>query len=116
MGLLVAAGLVCGAVGVGGGFLIVAVLLYRMRLPMHAAKGTGLLLTVATAAPALLGKALTGPVPWSAVPWLVVAAVVGAVVGARPGAPIPGWALRWALAGLVTVLSARVWLDVLGRA
>lgn len=111
MGLLVAAGLVCGAVGVGGGFLIVAVLLYQMRLPMHAAKGTGLLLTVATAAPALLGKALTGPVPW-----LVVAAVVGAVVGARAGAPIPGWALRWALAGLVTVLSARVWLDVLGRA
>lgn len=111
--LLGASGLLCGAVGVGGGFLIITILLHRSRLPMHLARGTGLLLTFFTAAPALAGKAATGQVLWAAVPFIVVPGLVGAVVGARLGAFLPSRVLRWALAVLVIVLSARVWLTVI---
>jgi uncharacterized protein len=116
-GLLFGSALLCGAVGVGGGFLIIAILLYRMRLPMRTARGTGLLLTVFTAAPALVGKATTGQVPWSPVPLIVLGGLAGAVAGSYASALIPNRVLRWALASLVVVLSARVWLTVVsGRA
>ena len=111
--LLAASGLLCGAVGVGGGFLIITVLLHRSRLPMHVARGTGLAATCFTAAPALAGKALTGQVLWQAVPFIVVAGVAGAVVGSRAGARMPARVVRWALASLVVVLSVRVWGTVL---
>jgi uncharacterized membrane protein YfcA len=111
-GLLVATGLLCGTVGVGGGFLIILILLYRMRMPMQVAKGTGLALTVCTAAPALAGKIATGQLIWLPVPAIAVAAVVGAVVGSRASAPLPAWLLRAGLAILVIVLAARVWITV----
>ena len=113
--LLAASGLLCGAVGVGGGFLIITVLLQRTGLPMHMARGTGLALTFFTAAPALAGKAVTGQVLWAAVPFIVVPGLVGAVIGARAGARLPGRVLRWGLAALVVVLSVRVWASVISQ-
>jgi uncharacterized protein len=111
--LLAGSGLLCGAVGVGGGFLIITVLLHRMRLAAHMARGTGLALTFFTAAPALAGKAVTGQVLWSAVPFIVLPGLVGAVAGSRASGLVPARILRWALAALVVVLSARVWANVL---
>jgi uncharacterized membrane protein YfcA len=111
-GLLLAGALVCGAVGVGGGFLIITILLHRMRLPMHTARGTGLLLTVFTAAPALAGKAASGQVLWSPVPLILLTGFAGAVAGSHASALVPSRVLRWALASLVVVLSVRVWLNV----
>jgi uncharacterized protein len=113
-GLLVGTGLLCGAVGVGGGFLIITVLLHRMRLPTPMARGTGLALTFFTAAPALAGKAVTGQVLWAAVPFIVLPGLVCAVIGSRASGLLPGGFLRWALASLVVVLSVRVWANVLG--
>jgi uncharacterized membrane protein YfcA len=112
-GLFAASGLLCGAVGVGGGFLIITLLLHRSRLPIHIARGTGLALTFFTAAPALAGKAVTGQVPWAVVPLIVVSGLVGAVAGSRAGSRLPARGVRLALAALVVVLSARVWATVL---
>ncbi len=112
--LLVGVGLICGAVGVGGGFLIITVLLHRMHLPVALASATGLALTSFTAAPALAGKALTGQLMWSPVPFIVVGAFAGVWLGARAGRRLPPRALRWALATLVMVLSVRVWFTVWG--
>jgi uncharacterized protein len=114
--LLAGVGLVCGAVGVGGGFLIIIVLLHRLRLPMALASTTGLALTSFTAAPALAGKALTGQLPVAPVPFVVAGAVGGVWLGARAGAHVPVRVLRLALALLVAILSVRVWLTVLGAA
>jgi uncharacterized membrane protein YfcA len=111
--LLCGGALLCGAVGVGGGFLIITILLHRMRLPMHLARGTGLMLTFFTAAPALAGKAVTGQVPWAPVPLILLTGFVGAVAGSHASALVPSRILRWALASLVVVLSVRVWFNVL---
>jgi uncharacterized protein len=114
-GLLAATALVCGLVGVGGGFLIVTILLYRNRLSMQLAKGTALALTVCTAAPALLGKLLTGQLTdWAPVPVIVVAAVLGGILGARLSTALSPKALRVSLAALVVVLAARLWIGAIG--
>jgi uncharacterized membrane protein YfcA len=110
--LLFGGALLCGAVGVGGGFLIITILLHRMRLPMDKARGTGLLLTFFTAAPAFAGKAATGQVLWSPVPFVLLTGVACAVVGSRASTLVPSRILRWALASLVVILCVRVWLDV----
>ena len=114
--LLVGVGLICGAVGVGGGFLIITVLLHRLHLPVALASATGLALTSFTAAPALAGKVLTGQLTWGPVPFIVGGAVAGVWLGARAGAGIPARVLRFALATLVMVLSVRVWFTVWGSA
>jgi uncharacterized membrane protein YfcA len=114
--LLASSALLCGAVGVGGGFLIITVLLHRSRLPMRMARGTGLALTFFTAAPALAGKAATGQVVWAAVPFIVVPGLVAAVLGSRAGALLPSRLLRYALAALVVILSVRVWVTVISGA
>jgi uncharacterized protein len=111
-GLMFGTGLVCGAVGVGGGFLIVTILLHRHHMPGALARSTGLALTFFTAAPALIGKALSGQMTWSPVPWIVLAALAGVWIGAHAGGVVPGRALRWALAVLVVVLGVRVWVSV----
>jgi uncharacterized protein len=116
LALMAASGLLCGAVGVGGGFLIIIILLHRLGLPAATARSTGLLLTFFTAAPAALGKTLSGQMIWGPVPGIVIAAVGGVWLGAHLSRFVPGRALRWALTLLVVVLSARVWMGVLGPA
>lgn len=113
-GLMLTSGLVCGAVGVGGGFLIITILLHRLHLPASLARTTGLALTFFTAAPAVLGKAMSGQMAWAPVPFIVVAALVGVWAGAHASALVRERALRPALALLVIVLGVRVWLSVLG--
>lgn len=106
--------LLCGMIGVGGGFLIVTILLYRTRLPMQIAKGTALVLTVCTAAPALFGKLATGQLAsWQPIPIIIAAALLGGFLGARTSALLPARTLRLGLAGLVVILAARTWIGVL---
>lgn len=113
-GLLLATALICGIVGVGGGFLIVTILLRRARAPLHTAKGTALLLTVCTALPGLTGKIITGQLgSGTPVPVILAAGVVGGILGARISQPLPARALRWGLALLVGGLAARMWLTVI---
>jgi hypothetical protein len=112
-GLLFGVGLVCGAVGVGGGFLIIAVLLHRMHLKSSSARSTGLALTFFTAAPALVGKTLTGQLAWSPVPLILVASLIGVWLGAQAAPRLPEWAIRGGLVVLVVGLAARVWINVL---
>lgn len=110
-----ATAVVCGLVGVGGGFLIVTILLYRMRMSMQVAKGTALALTVCTAAPGLVGKVVTGQLAsWAPVPVIIAVAALGGILGARVSASLSAKSLRLGLAALVIVLSARMWIGVVG--
>jgi uncharacterized membrane protein YfcA len=114
-GLFGATALVCSMVGIGGGFLIVTILLYRLRMQMETAKGTALTLTVCTAVPGLVGKVITEQlVSWATVPVIIVAATSGGILGARFSTRLSATTLRLGLAVLVAVLSVRVWFGALG--
>jgi uncharacterized membrane protein YfcA len=109
-------GAIGGAVGVGAGVLVIPVLLYVLGTPQRVASGTGLVLPVFISGPAFVGKALTGQVPWTLVPVVVVTALVGVTVGSRAHLAISQTAVRLGLAGLTGALTLTVWVRLLAPA
>lgn len=105
-------GLGAGLVGAGAAFLLVPLLITVVGIPTRVTIGTSLAITLWTAAAGLLGKTVTGQVPFM----LAVALVLGAV----PGAQVGGWAsrrfavrsLRRLLAGITTLVALKIWVDV----
>jgi uncharacterized protein len=106
-------GAVGGAVGVGAGVLVIPVLLYVLGTPMRVASGTGLVLPAFISAPAFVGKALSGQVPWMLVPVVAVAALVGVAAGSRVHVATPQAAVRLGLAGLTGTLAFVMWARLL---
>jgi uncharacterized membrane protein YfcA len=78
-----AAGLLAGVFGVGGGLLFVPVLVLALGLSQHQAHATSLVAVAVTAAAAAARFALDGAVLWTGVLLLAVGAIVGAQLGAR---------------------------------
>jgi uncharacterized membrane protein YfcA len=105
VGLAVLVGAIGGALGVGAGFLIIPLLAYVGGLDERRAFGTGLVAPLFLVLPALLGKAISGQLLWSTVPFVAVAAVVGGTLGGRLHAYVPTRVARLALA-VITVLAA----------
>ena len=107
-------GFMSGLVGAGGAFLTVPMLIALIRVPVRLAIGTSLAMTSLAAVLGVIGKVLTGQVPFG----LAGAVVLGSLVGARAGAGLSGrvptdW-LRAILFVLIALVTVRVWADVLG--
>jgi uncharacterized membrane protein YfcA len=110
----VAAGLLSGLLGVGGGIIIVPGLVWAIGLDRHTATGTSLL--------AILPIAVVGAVTYALAPGgafdapasaiLVAGSAVGAVVGARVNARVSERWLRLALALLSGVFGVRLLLPL----
>lgn len=109
-------GAIGGAVGVGAGVLVIPVLLHLLGASQRVASGTGLVLPVCISAPAFLGKAVSGQVPWTLVPVVAITALVGVVAGSRLHVVIPPAGIRLSLAGLTGILAVTVWVRLLASA
>lgn len=105
-------GLVIGMNGAGA-FLMMPTLIYLVGLPTRIALGTVLAVGFPTSLAAAAGKVATGQVPL----WLSALVVVGAILGAQAGswlsARTPPRVLRWIYGGLVSVIAAGLWYDIL---
>jgi uncharacterized membrane protein YfcA len=106
-------GLFCGAVGQGGSFILIPLMLYVLKLPTRTVIGSNLALVTLSSLAGFMGKLVTGQIP------LLLAAML--VVGAFPGAQIgsvlsqrtrPQW-LRTALAVVIGVAAMTIVLDVI---
>jgi uncharacterized protein len=106
-------GLGAGIVGAGGAFLLVPLLLVVVGVPIRVTIGTSLAMTAFAATTGVVGKLITGQVPFG--PALVVA--LGAVPGAQLGALASRRLARTALKGILFVVivltGVRVWWHVL---
>lgn len=108
-------GLGAGLVGAGGAFLLVPLLITVVGIPPRITIGSSLAITLWTATAGLVGKLVTGQIPF------VPAAAL--VLGAFPGAQAGGWAsrrfgvrsLKGLLTGLTTLVAVRIWIHVLFR-
>ena len=108
-------GVGAGLVGAGGAFLLVPLLITVVGIPTRITIGSSLVITLWTAAAGVVGKLMTGQVPF--------APAVALVLGAIPGAQVGGWAsrrfgvrsLKGLLTGLTTLVALRIWIDVLSR-
>ncbi|KAA9089862.1 sulfite exporter TauE/SafE family protein [Microbacterium radiodurans] len=115
IGVGLAAGLLSGLFGVGGGTVIVPLLVLFLGFDQRLAAGTSLAAIVPTASVGVISYALTGSVAW--IPALILAA--GAVIGAQIGswllARIPQNALRWGFVGFLLVVIVMLFIVVPSR-
>ena len=108
-------GLVIGMNG-SGAFLMMPTLIYLVGLPTQIAIGTVLAVGFPTSLAASIGKIATGQVPLAVAGIVVVGAIVGAQAGSWIGARTPPRVLRWLYGGLVSVIAAGLWWDIVNGA
>jgi uncharacterized membrane protein YfcA len=110
-----AAGLLAGLLGVGGGLVIVAALVWLLPsqgIPpehaMHVALATSLASIVLTGLSSARAHHLRGSVLWPSVRWLVPGLLLGSVLGAAFATALAGETLRWIVAGFCFLAAAQL--------
>jgi uncharacterized membrane protein YfcA len=101
-------GFVGAVMGIGGGFLLVPMLIYLLRVPTATVIGTSMVLTLVTMASATVMHAATNHLVDALLALiLMVGGVTGAQFGARAGQKISGERLRLLLGLLVLAVGLR---------
>ena len=102
----VGGGFLTGLLGVGGGFVIVPALVLLLGLPIGAAIGTSLLITIVNSTAGFLAHASSGTVDWTITLTFAIPAFIASHVAARFATRITGRALQRTFAVLVLVVAA----------
>ena len=115
---VVAIGLTMGFVGaimgIGGGFLLVPMLIYLLRVPTNVVIGTSMVLTLITMASATILHAATNHLVDAVLALiLMVGGVIGAQFGARAGQKMRSERLRLLLGALVLAVGLRFAFDLI---
>jgi uncharacterized membrane protein YfcA len=111
IGLII--GFIGAIMGIGGGFLLVPMLIYFLRVPTSVVIGTSMVLTLVTMAMATLLHASTNHLVDAVLALiLMVGGVVGAQFGARAGQKMRADRLRLLLGVLVVAVGVRFALDL----
>ena len=101
-------GFIGAIMGIGGGFLLVPMLIYFLRVPTSTVIGTSMVLTLVTMASATVMHAVTNQQVDAVLALiLMVGGVIGAQFGARAGHKMAGERLRLLLGLLVLVVGLR---------
>ena len=101
-------GFIGAIMGIGGGFLLVPMLIYLLRVPTGVVIGTSMVLTLVTMASATILHAVTNHLVDAVLALiLMVGGVIGAQFGARAGQNIKGERLRLLLGILVFSVGLR---------
>ncbi|MGE0061651.1 MAG: sulfite exporter TauE/SafE family protein [Xanthobacteraceae bacterium] len=101
-------GFIGAIMGIGGGFLLVPMLIYLLRVPTSTVIGTSMVLTLVTMASATVLHAATNHLVDAVLALiLMVGGVVGAQFGARTGQKMSGERLRLMLGALVFAVGLR---------
>jgi uncharacterized protein len=101
-------GFIGAVMGIGGGFLLVPMLIYFLRVPTAVVIGTSMVLTLVTMASATVLHAITNHLVDAVLALiLMVGGVIGAQFGARAGQNMRGERLRLLLGLLVLAVGLR---------
>jgi hypothetical protein len=114
---VLAIGLIIGflgaIMGIGGGFLLVPMLIYFLRVPTNVVIGTSMMLTLVTMASATVMHAVTNHLVDAVLALiLMVGGVIGAQFGARAGQNMRGEWIRLLLGLLVLAVGIRFAFDM----
>ena len=116
IGIGLAAGLLSGLFGVGGGILIVPGLVLFAGMPQRRAHATSLAAILPIAISGASGYGLEGAIDWVAVGLLTVGGIAGTFVGTNLLRRIPERGLRVIFAGFLLVAAALLPFEVSARA
>jgi uncharacterized protein len=107
-------GFIGAIMGIGGGFLLVPMLIYFLRVPTNVVIGTSMVLTLVTMASATVLHAATNHLVDAVLALiLMVGGVTGAQFGARAGQRMRGERLRLLLGALVLAVGLRFAFDLI---
>ena len=107
-----AAGLLSGLFGIGGGTIIVPALALWLGMPQRLAAGTSVAAILPAAAVGAISYAVQGNVDWTAALCLAVGIVAGAQLGTYLLARLPVSALQWAFMVFLLVVIVTLWFVV----
>jgi uncharacterized protein len=106
-------GVLAAIMGVGGGFLMVPVMFYILKMPMHVIVGTSLFQILFTCIEVTFLQSYTNhTVDFILAVLLLVGSTVGAQIGAIFGRKMKGDQLKIILAAIVLVVTAKIVLDL----
>ena len=103
-----AAGIVAGLFGVGGGIVIVPALVLWLGLNQRQASGTSIAAVEALALTAVISFGISGNVKWSAALFILAGSAVGALLGARIATRLPERTLTAGFAVLMLIAGIRM--------
>ncbi|KAF1720514.1 Uncharacterized membrane protein YfcA [Pseudoxanthomonas wuyuanensis] len=111
----VAAGVLAGLLGIGGGLVLVAALVWLLPLygipteaAMHAALASSLASIVLTAASSAYSHHRRGSVMWPTVAWMVPGLLIGGWLGSGLAVYLDDAVLRWIVAGYCFIAGAQM--------
>jgi uncharacterized membrane protein YfcA len=106
-------GILAALMGVGGGFLMVPVMVYILRMPMHVVVGTSLFQILFTCIEVTFLQAYTNhTVDFILAVLLLLGSTLGAQIGAIFGRRLKGEQLRILLACIVLVVTVKIVLEL----
>jgi uncharacterized protein len=106
-------GVLAAIMGVGGGFLMVPVMFYILRMPMHVIVGTSLFQILFTCVEVTFLQSYTNhTVDFILAVLLLVGSTVGAQIGAIFGRKMKGDQLKIILASIVLIVTAKIVLEL----
>ncbi len=109
-------GFIGAIMGIGGGFILVPMLIYFLRVPTATVIGTSMVLTLVTMASATVMHAVTNHLVDAVLALiLMIGGVIGAQFGARTGQKMRGERLRLLLGLLVFSVGLRFAWQLVGR-
>ncbi len=107
-------GVLAAIMGVGGGFLMVPVMIYLLRMPMHVVVGTSLFQILFTCIEvSFLQSYINHTVDFILAILLLAGSTFGAQIGTKLGKKLHGDQLKILLAMIVLVVTAKIMLDLL---
>jgi len=116
LGLGVLVGMLSAIMGVGGGFIMVPVMVYLLRMPMHVVVGTSLFQICITCMNVTVQQAVYNhTVDILLAMTLLVGSVIGAQIGTRLGRRLRGEQLKILMAVLILVTMGKMLYGVLVR-
>jgi uncharacterized membrane protein YfcA len=111
----VAAGILAGLLGIGGGLVLVAALVWLfpgLGVPqasaVHAALATSMAAIIFTGTSSALSHHRRGSVQWKSVRWLVPGMLLGGWLGSLFAQSLQGEVLRWCVAGYCWLAGAQM--------
>lgn len=104
-----AAGLLSGLLGVGGGALLVPVFIYLFKMDVHVAVGTSLAVIVPTALAGSLRYLAGHSIDGKMVLWISIFSIVGALLGAHVSLGLAAPVVKKLFAVFLFVLSLYIY-------
>lgn len=105
VGVALVVGLLTGFFGVGGGFIIVPALVLVLRLPMHQAVGTSLMIVALNSATSLGSRLTTANFDWAVIVPFTLAAMAATLAGKRVADRLPARQLKLGFAALLILVA-----------